>query len=103
MSVQVEPLSTDPYSSSPLTRPVLNVAVIVCDAVFVLKSIAELPVSALISRPLIVTVGLTVSTTCAAAFASDAILFPERSVKPAATAVTAMSVVLASGAVTSSV
>ena len=56
------PLSKDPQSVSPVPSPALKVAVIVWDAVEVVKSDAELPVSAEMWIPLIVCVAAVVST-----------------------------------------
>jgi hypothetical protein len=58
---QDEPALTDDCNVSPDANPVLRVAVTVCAAVFVLKSLLEEPVSALISIDPIVVVGAVVS------------------------------------------
>jgi hypothetical protein len=55
--VQEEPALTEDCTDSPADNPVLRVAVTVCAAVFVLKSLLEEPVSALIAIDPIVVVG----------------------------------------------
>ncbi len=52
-----------PYSVSPAPSAALNVPLIVCITVFVIKSVLLVPVSALRAKPLIVIVGATVSST----------------------------------------
>ena len=59
--VHVLPLLTEPYRTSPDSSPVLKVAVIVCAAIAVLKSVLLVPVSALSAKPLMVVVGARVS------------------------------------------
>ena len=61
--VQVLPPSTEPYKMSPVLSAALSVALMVCAAVCVVKSVALVPVSALNTTPLTVSVGAVVSTT----------------------------------------
>ncbi len=61
ISVQVSPLSTEPYRISPVDKLPDNVAPIVCAAVLVIKSVSDDPVSALKFTPDTVNVGASVS------------------------------------------
>lgn len=61
ISVQVIPPSTEPSKRSVANKAELKVPVIVCDAVWVLKSLADVPVSALRRKPFTVTVGAWLS------------------------------------------
>ena len=63
--VQVLPPSTEPYKMSPVLSAALSVALMVCAAVCVVKSVALVPVSALNTTPLTVSVGAVVSTVTA--------------------------------------
>ena len=54
MTLQVLPLSTEPYRMSPTASAALKVPVMVCDAVLVMKSLALVPLSALMSTALTV-------------------------------------------------
>ena len=69
MSVQIAPLSTEPYRMSPSASAPLSVALIVCAAVRVRKSVLLLPVSALMSTRLTVSVGASRSSTSRAPIA----------------------------------
>jgi hypothetical protein len=59
--VQFTPPFTDPSSTSPLVNAADNVPLIVCDAVFVIKSLLLVPVSELRLTPLTVSVDACVS------------------------------------------
>ncbi|MNW08566.1 hypothetical protein D3C71_2053650 [compost metagenome] len=61
MSVQVAPLSSEPYRMSPPASAPLNVALMVWAAVLVMKSVALAPVSADSDRLLKVVVGAVMS------------------------------------------
>ena len=61
MSVQVLPLSSEPYKMSPGVKAADRVAVMVCAAVLVMRSVLLAPVSALKATALTVSVGATVS------------------------------------------
>ena len=61
ISIQFVPPFTDPSNTSPLVNAADNVPLIVCDAVFVIKSLLLLPVSPLRLTPLTVRVDAFVS------------------------------------------
>ena len=61
--VHVAPLSVLTFTTSPVTVTALNVPLIVCAAVLVMKSVLLVPVSALNTNVLIVVAGATVSST----------------------------------------
>ena len=54
-------MSTEPYKISPVANAALSVPVIVWLAVFVVKSVALVPVSALMTTPVTVRVGALLS------------------------------------------
>ena len=59
---QLDPPSTDPKSLSLAPNAALRVPVIVCEGVFVKKSLSEVPLSTNISMDPTLAVGTTVST-----------------------------------------
>ena len=61
MSSQVVPLSSEPYKMSPALKAPDRVAVMVCAAVLVMRSVLLAPVSALKATALTVSVGALVS------------------------------------------
>ena len=65
MSLQVAPLSSEPYTMSPAASGADSVALTVCAAVLVIRSVLLGPVSADSATPLKPTVGAVVSSTYA--------------------------------------
>ena len=57
MSIQVAPLSSEPYKMSPALKAPDKVALMVCAAVLVTRSLLLVPLSALKAAPLTLSVG----------------------------------------------
>ena len=80
MSVKLVPPSTEPYKMSPTLKVWLNVAVMVCEATLVNRSVLLVPVSEPSATLLTVRVGAVWSTVKVALFLPTVPVLPAKSV-----------------------